>query len=277
MKQYLLLICIFVLASCSTSKIPHKSIIKEPAKQILAQTTKTLTRKYNIKNPQVVLLYGLDNKTLTNLTNNNYINIINSSKYNQKFLLSFQANQNNLEMKAKQKLALLNQLLTDLKKNKIHVKYYPPKLIKNHLAELAKIHNKVGRFLPIFTPSLTPRITSTYGIRRHPITRKQKFHHGLDLASTKHMICAAADGTVTKIERRKDGYGNNITIDHHNGFKTFYAHLDKILISKNQKVIQGELIAVEGKSGAATGIHLHFETIYKNKKINPILLLKHQF
>jgi murein DD-endopeptidase MepM/ murein hydrolase activator NlpD len=276
MRKYFVLAFLVILAGCSSTKIV---VHKESTKKILAQTKAKLEKKYNIKNAEVILAYDLTGSASTHLTNNHYPNIINDSKYNKQFLKSANNfNKSVIEQNAKLKLEQLRQLTSKLAKNNIHFKYKIPKSSSgtNYFKQLVKVHNKLGKSLPIMLPASNPCLTSNYGMRKHPIKKQQKFHYGIDLCSTKHLIFTAAEGAVTSIMRNKNGYGNSVTINHSNGIKTFYAHLDRIFVSPNQKVIQGELIGTEGQTGNVTGRHLHFETMYKDKKVNPIIFISSQ-
>ena len=111
-------------------------------------------------------------------------------------------------------------------------------------------------------------ITSEYGKRVHPITGETSFHSGIDIVGTHHTeILAVVDGEVT-YSGVQSGYGNCVEIKHVvNGeiIYSFYAHLSKINVKVGQKVIQGEIIGLEGGAstdpnpGTSTGHHLHFE------------------
>ena len=65
-------------------------------------------------------------------------------------------------------------------------------------------------------------------------------------------------------------FGKHIYLDHGNGYRTVYAHLDKFNVEKNQKVKRGELIAYSGNSGRSTAPHLHYEVHKNGEKVNPI-------
>lgn len=123
------------------------------------------------------------------------------------------------------------------------------------------------------TPSIWPAygyITSGFGYRRHPIKKYVELHRGLDIANLLGtQIFATADGVVD-FAGRQAGYGNYVSIDHGYGFKTKYGHLQKILVEEGQKVKRGELIATMGRSGLATGSHLHYEVRIVNKPVNPL-------
>ena len=83
-------------------------------------------------------------------------------------------------------------------------------------------------------------------------------------------VYATGDGVVTAVERSMWGYGNMVTIDHGYGYVTRYAHLQKSVARKGQKVKRGQLIGYVGNSGKTTGVHLHYEVRKNNVPINPI-------
>ena len=83
-------------------------------------------------------------------------------------------------------------------------------------------------------------------------------------------IFATADGRVSVLKSSFGGLGKYIYIDHGNGYKTVYGHLDKFNVKRGQKVKRGELIAYSGNSGRSTAPHLHYEVHKNGKKINPI-------
>jgi murein DD-endopeptidase MepM/ murein hydrolase activator NlpD len=265
---------LLVLANCGQPRKSSVSIQKEPTKKILNSTTKALNKRYNLNNLDVALLYNLDNST-SDLMNRDYVKIINSSNYSKKFLASkHHFNKNTIEQNAKIRLQQLWQLLKKIKQNNIHIKGLKLHQNPKYFNTLVNLHHKYIKFLPVLFPSTSRLITSNFGVRTHPIQKKKIFHYGIDIASQDRLIFSAAQGLVDSVETKSNGYGNNITIDHQNGIKTFYAHLDKIYVSPGQKVLQGELIGIEGSTGKATGIHLHFETKYKDDKINPMIFYR---
>ena len=95
-------------------------------------------------------------------------------------------------------------------------------------------------------------------------------HNGHDWAvniGTK--VRAAAEGVV-ELAYFSESYGYNILINHNNGFKTRYAHLSEVKVSKGEKVEQSQVIALSGSTGFSTGPHLHFEVVKDGKRVNPI-------
>lgn len=112
----------------------------------------------------------------------------------------------------------------------------------------------------------TGRVTSPFGMRYHPIHKEMRMHKGVDIAQPgKHLVVAAAAGTVIRIVRnRTEGYGNFVILRHRLngiGFETLYAHLDSIVsgLVVGKSVKPGETLGVQGNTGASKGQHLHFE------------------
>ncbi len=102
-------------------------------------------------------------------------------------------------------------------------------------------------------------ISCKFGYRTHPITGKPDFHTGIDIPAPKGTrIMAAVGGTVKEISF-SDIYGNVVILDHGGGFETVYCHCDKILAPKGARIKRGEILALVGSTGVATGPHLHFE------------------
>lgn len=99
-------------------------------------------------------------------------------------------------------------------------------------------------------------------------------HLGLDLAAPKGTpILASRAGTVIYTGREFHGYGRMILIECGDGWATLYAHLDKILVAEGQKVRQGEVLGKMGRTGRATGVHLHFEIRKNRGPVDPLPLL----
>jgi LysM repeat protein len=126
----------------------------------------------------------------------------------------------------------------------------------------------------LFTFPTKGNITSKYGYRIHPISKKKHFHHGIDIANRDGTpIRAALDGRVQKIGYNHT-YGKYIIIKHDMGFQTFYGHLQQARVNNGSWVSQGDIIGEMGNTGYSTGTHLHF-SIYKNgDTIDPLKYLK---
>jgi len=114
-------------------------------------------------------------------------------------------------------------------------------------------------------------ITSSFGMRKHPILRVYKMHTGIDIgASYGKSIVAANKGTVIMAKYDSSGYGRMIVIDHGGGISTLYAHASKLLVSVGDKVEAGQVIAKVGSTGLSTGNHLHFEVRKNGEPTNPL-------
>lgn len=117
----------------------------------------------------------------------------------------------------------------------------------------------------------TQNKTSSFGYRIHPIEGVPKLHNGMDIASAGILnmpTVSALDGTVT-YAGHMGGYGNLVEVKHDNGLVTRYAHLNAIHVEKGQNVMGGQILGLIGSTGVSTGAHLHFETIYKGKHVDP--------
>lgn len=127
--------------------------------------------------------------------------------------------------------------------------------------------------LPFGRPAKGP-ITSRFGNRKDPFNQKPSFHTGIDFRGNKgEPIYATADGLVKKAFRN-GGYGNFVVIDHGNGYTTSFAHMQKYLVQKGDRVERGQIIGFIGNTGRSTGSHLHYEVALDNKPINPYNFLK---
>ena len=121
------------------------------------------------------------------------------------------------------------------------------------------------------TPIDGARLSSGFGMRKHPISGYNKMHKGTDFAApTGTPIYAGGNGRIEYLGRN-GSYGKYIRIRHSNSYKTAYAHLSgyKKGLSKGSSVIQGDIIGYVGSTGKSTGPHLHYEIIYKNEQIDP--------
>jgi murein DD-endopeptidase MepM/ murein hydrolase activator NlpD len=128
--------------------------------------------------------------------------------------------------------------------------------------------------LPLARPVDVGYVTSSFGKRRDPITKRTAFHSGVDFAGPKNSkILATAPGIVTFVGRN-GAYGNMVTIDHGRGFKTRYGHLKKILVKKGQHIEYRTEIGVMGSTGRSTGRHVHYEIIHDGEHYDPVNFIK---
>jgi murein DD-endopeptidase MepM/ murein hydrolase activator NlpD len=127
--------------------------------------------------------------------------------------------------------------------------------------------------LPTLQPVNYPYLSSSYGWRRHPITRRHTMHEGLDFAAPKGTPIYAASGGVVVESGFHSGYGNMVEINHGNGLVTRYAHASKLTAKVGDLVTKGQMIARVGSTGQSTGSHLHFEVRMAGHALNPTLFL----
>ena len=116
------------------------------------------------------------------------------------------------------------------------------------------------------------RVSSTFGLRKHPIHKKWKRHNGIDFAApTGTPIRATGDGIVEFIGR-KGGFGKTIILRHPNNITTLFAHQSRFAkgLKRGDRVSQGEIIGFVGSTGWSTGPHLHYEFRVKNKPVDPL-------
>ena len=115
--------------------------------------------------------------------------------------------------------------------------------------------------------------TSSYSVRRfHPISKKYKRHTGIDYSAAHGTpIFATAGGTV-EFAGWRGGYGKLVIIRHPNGYQTYYGHCSRLLVKKGVYVKQGQTIARVGRTGRATGPHVHYEVRINGKPVNPITI-----
>lgn len=113
------------------------------------------------------------------------------------------------------------------------------------------------------------KMTSDYGMRRHPILGVNQFHNGVDLASPMGTaIYAAYDGVVVAAAYNAS-MGNYVMINHGGGLYTVYMHASKLYVSKDDIVARGETIAAVGSTGRSTGPHLHFSVRLNGEYVSP--------
>jgi murein DD-endopeptidase MepM/ murein hydrolase activator NlpD len=116
------------------------------------------------------------------------------------------------------------------------------------------------------------RITSGFGVRRHPILQTPKMHTGVDWACAMGTPIMAAGSGVIEEAGRKGEYGNYLRIRHANGYKTAYGHMQRFApgVSEGVKVRQGQIIGYVGTTGLSSGPHVHFEVLVNNGYVDPM-------
>ncbi len=156
-------------------------------------------------------------------------------------------------------------------------------LVDESLAErvsIAKLSSSQRATLLQLIPSGSPieyhGITSKFGYRIHPTLKRREFHRGLDMkAKLKTPVHATADGIVEWAGyHKRSGFGNLIILAHVYGFKTYYGHLNRVVVKSGKFVKKGELIGYTGNSGLSNGPHLHYEIRFIQRALNPIYFVK---
>ncbi|RMG11303.1 MAG: M23 family metallopeptidase [Deltaproteobacteria bacterium] len=118
-------------------------------------------------------------------------------------------------------------------------------------------------------PGVPERVTSSFGMRRDPLTGEARFHAGVDLAAPEGAPIAALRGGRVRFAGRRGGYGQMVEIDHGDGTTTRYAHASELLVKTGDWVEEGQLVARVGHSGRATGPHLHLEVRRAGRPVDP--------
>ena len=130
---------------------------------------------------------------------------------------------------------------------------------------------EIPSILPIQCDNNEVKITSGWGKRMDPISKEEKYHFGIDIkASRGTPVIATAGGTVVENEFQPNGYGNFIIIEHTEDYRTRYAQLEDIQVTKGEKVQKGQVIGTVGSSGRSTAPHLHYEVMKGEKRVNPV-------
>jgi murein DD-endopeptidase MepM/ murein hydrolase activator NlpD len=145
---------------------------------------------------------------------------------------------------------------------------------KKFLESREEIIQKIPNNWPIIGGGF---ITSGFGMRRSPFTGKLAMHQGVDVSWWPGApVRATADGVVV-FAGMKGGYGRTIQIQHEYGFQTLYAHCSSLRVYEGQKVTKGEIIAFLGRTGRATGFHIHYEVRIGTKAVDPMIFMTTRF
>jgi len=131
--------------------------------------------------------------------------------------------------------------------------------------ELTRLHQA----LPLSTPGRNIKAGSGFGYRIDPFTKKRRLHKGLDFTGPRGTKILATGHGVVSEALNQNGYGKVVVIEHEHGMQSLYAHLDKILVKKGQKVRLGDPIGTLGNTGRSTSAHLHYEIQQNGKPFDP--------
>ncbi len=140
-------------------------------------------------------------------------------------------------------------------------------LVKHKIDMLASI----PAILPVSLTDKKTRISSSFGIRIHPILKIRKHHAGMDFSGAIDTpIYATGDGEITYVKNEPSGYGKHLLINHDFNYETIYAHLNKYNVKAGQKVKRGDIIGYMGNTGMSSGPHVHYEVRKNGIAVNPI-------
>lgn len=102
----------------------------------------------------------------------------------------------------------------------------------------------------------------------------KRWHYGVDLAAPKGTpILAAENGVVIYVGKGFSGYGKLIVVEHNENWATLYAHLNKFNVKEGERIKRGEKLGEMGRTGRASGVHLHFEIRFNRQPVNPLMYL----
>ena len=129
--------------------------------------------------------------------------------------------------------------------------------------------NAIPSIQPVSNPGLT-LLTASFGNRIHPFYKSVNHHSGVDYSvPTGTAVFATADGLVLQVATRGEASGVSVLIDHQNGYRTFYAHLDRVMATPGTRAARGDIIGFSGNSGLSYAPHLHYEVRHNGTAVDP--------
>jgi murein DD-endopeptidase MepM/ murein hydrolase activator NlpD len=139
------------------------------------------------------------------------------------------------------------------------------------LRTLAQVTREAGGVLAALPSRLPVRgaVNSGFGPRMSPWTGQPEFHAGIDLAAGPGTPVTATAGGVVRFAGTGEGYGNTILLDHGAGVESRYGHLQKLSVTRGQRVERGQLIGLSGNTGRSTAPHLHYEVLVNGRPVDP--------
>ena len=155
----------------------------------------------------------------------------------------------------------------------VYKKAYVQSKSYDEVAMLAKRAGDMASCVPALPPVALEkvRLSSLFGYRKDPFSGASRMHQGVDLSGNKgEPIYAAGNGKVVEVRNSFFGYGREVVIDHGFGYKTRYAHLHRMFVKVGDEVQRGDQIATMGNTGKSKGVHLHYEVIYRDRRVNPL-------
>lgn len=139
------------------------------------------------------------------------------------------------------------------------------------LEQIEALYGKAGsgQFVALWPVIGASRISSPFGMRKHPIKGTKAFHHGIDIAAPQGAAIAAVAAGRVQFAGWRGGFGRIVEIEHSNGWVSRYAHAKSLSVQTGDTVAAGQIIAKVGCSGHATGAHLHLEIEHLGRKLDP--------
>ncbi len=241
------------------------AFIKTPQQRLLEYETATLKKEYQRQYQQYKQLEKAV-KELQKKDRDIYKVIFEAEAPQEELLTNFDTLE---KMRIKQIVRWNTRDLETLIKQwpQIHKQY-------EELLSYVKKHQDSLRYIPSIQPIQNNNlqfIIYGYGRKIDPVYKTPSFHKGLDFAAPGGTpVFATADGKVIEANQKVRGLGLHVVIDHGNGFRTLYAHLSELNVSRGKKVKRGDMIGSVGNTGKALLPHLHYEITYKGHSINPI-------
>lgn len=177
-----------------------------------------------------------------------------------------------LDLRIREKTYDVNQALTDLGRRLDYATQSRDEIF-------AKFHeeDQILKTTPSVRPVIGGRISAIFGYRIDPFIEKLKLHEGIDFSVPRGTdVVATAAGKIVEVVTRyrpNQGYGKQVVIDHNNGYKTRYAHLQKILVKEGQWVTRHSVIGKVGDTGRSTGPHLHYEVLNGEIQVDPAFFI----
>lgn len=148
------------------------------------------------------------------------------------------------------------------------------KALEATIRELQKKNNGIIGSVGVWPTPGYWYITSAYGYRTHPITRKYTLHSGVDIGAPNRAKIISAGAGVVIYSGWYGAYGNAVIIDHGNGLSTLYGHMSSRAVANGRAVVAGQTIGYVGSTGWSTGPHLHFEVRKNGTPTSPMQYFK---
>lgn len=143
--------------------------------------------------------------------------------------------------------------------------------VSSYARSIGSLSTAVPSIPPVMTGQKSSVLTSRFGYRKDPFTELYRFHSGQDISLPLGCtIYATGNGVVEAALMNYYGYGNMVVVNHGYGYRTLYAHLNGILVSKGDEVKRGTPVGTAGRTGRSTGVHLHYEVQYQGVPQNPM-------